>query len=137
MDTTLNFFRDFLLDRLGCTDAALQPENAWLEAATLYAINYCDGSPVNEVCASSGITEKLEDNYKMYPNPAKTDVKVIWGTMEQMNIVVMDVMGRVVGSVNVFDKEATISCTGLKSGNYLVQLRDSHGNVLNKKLIIE
>jgi para-nitrobenzyl esterase len=137
MDTTLNFFRDFLLDRLGCTDAKLQPENAWMETATLYAINYCNGSPVNEVCASSGIAEKSANNYQMYPNPAKTDVKISWGTMEQMNILVMDMMGRVVGSEQVFDKEATISCSALKSGNYLVQLKDSRGNVLTKKLIIE
>jgi hypothetical protein len=133
----LNFFRDFLLDRLGCTDAKLQPENAWMETATLYAINYCNGSPVNEVCASSGIAEKSANNYQMYPNPAKTDVKISWGTMEQMNILVMDMMGRVVGSEQVFDKEATISCSALKSGNYLVQLKDSRGNVLTKKLIIE
>jgi poly(3-hydroxybutyrate) depolymerase len=137
MDTTLNFFRDFLIQRMGCTDAALQPENAWMETATLYAVNYCNGSPVNEVCASSGITEQSSNNYQMYPNPAKTDVKITWGTMEQMNILVMDMMGRIVGTEKVFDKEATISCSALKSGNYLVQLKDSRGNVLTKKLIIE
>jgi para-nitrobenzyl esterase len=137
MDTTLNFFRDFLLDRLGCTDPELQPENAWMESATLYAINYCDGSPVNEVCASSNISEKQRINLNVYPNPTRTEVTISWGSVEKITIQILDVYGRQIIKNQVIDKEVKISCLGLKSGNYFVHLHDSKGNIIVKKLVVE
>ncbi|MEY4604446.1 MAG: hypothetical protein RIT43_1738 [Bacteroidota bacterium] len=138
MDTTINFFRDFMLDRLGCTDPALQPENAWLETATLYAINYCDGTPVNEVCsASSSLTEQNIHEVMLYPNPATTQIHVKWGVQTTMNIQVLDIMGRTVLETSVFGDKAMLSSNILNSGNYVVKMSDSSGNSVNKKLIIE
>ena len=137
LDTTLNFFRDFLIQRMGCNDPILQPESPWLETANLYAINYCDGSPVNETCASSGTEEILSLKINMFPNPARSDVKVVWGSVEQMSVSVLDMMGREVRSNVVNDSEAVITCRSLKSGSYIVQLRDNRGNLWSRKLIIE
>jgi para-nitrobenzyl esterase len=137
MDTTINFFRDFMLDRLGCTDAALQPENTWLETATLYAINYCDGTPVNEVCYTSSIAENEVQELQLYPNPATTEIHVNWGINVQMSIEVLDIMGKIVLQKSVFGDHTVLLSNNLVSGNYMVRLSDSSGNVLNKKLIVE
>jgi len=138
MDTTINFFRDFMLDRLGCTDPALQPENAWLESATLYAINYCDGTPVNEVCSSTtSLTEHDFHGMEVYPNPAKTEIHLNWGVKTTMNIQILDVMGRIVQETSVYGEKAMLISNTLNSGNYLVRLSENGGNSIIKKLIIE
>jgi hypothetical protein len=73
----------------------------------------------------------------MFPNPARSDVKVVWGSVEQMSVSVLDMMGREVRSNVVNDSEAVITCRSLKSGSYIVQLRDNRGNLWSRKLIIE
>jgi acetyl esterase/lipase len=135
MDTTVNFFRDFLIKQLGCTDAVLQPENAWLETATLYAINYCNESAVNEVCATSGLAENKEMKLLVYPNPAKNDVQVKWGATLNMNIELYDFAGRKLVNENVLSDGYTLRRGNLQSGTYILKLTDKSGYTLVKKLI--
>jgi hypothetical protein len=135
MDTTVNFFRDFLIKQLGCTDAVLQPENAWLETATLYAINYCDGSPVDEVCATSGLAENKEMKLLVYPNPAQNDVQVKWGATLNMNIELYDFAGRKLVNENVLSDGYILKRGNLQVGTYVLKLTDKSGNTLVKKLI--
>ena len=74
MDTTINFFRDFLIKQLGCTNSMLQLENARMQTVYLYPINYCDGSPVNEVCSTSSISEISMENIQVYPVPTSGEL---------------------------------------------------------------
>jgi len=135
MDTTLNFIRDFLLKQLGCNDPDLQPANDWMETANLYATNYCDGSPVDEVCATSGLVENKEVKMLVYPNPAQNDVQVKWATALNMSIELYDFAGRKLVNENVLSDGYTLRRGNLQSGTYILKLTDKNGNTLVKKLI--
>jgi hypothetical protein len=123
MDTTVNFVRDFLISRLGCPDAALQPENAWLETATLYAATYCDGSPVNEICTSSGISELNPLTAIIYPNPAQQAIQVIPSLEGKYQVIILDLSGRILMTVEKEYGIAELSMSALVPGNYFVKVQ--------------
>ena len=61
MDTTEWFIRDFLVEQVGCSETALQPANAPLQASTLYQLAYC----------GLGIETMNMDAIKsIFPNPS-------------------------------------------------------------------
>lgn len=136
LDTTVNFFRDFLIKQIGCTDAILQPENAPMQSVYLYPINYCDGSPVNEVCPTSGISEIKKPSFIIYPNPANSILNVAPDFSESYNLSIIDLMGR-----NVFIKtnvsgSLTMDLSFLNRGNYFVQITQNNNSFV-QKLILE
>lgn len=124
MDTTENFVRDFLIQQLGCTDVNLQEPNMPMETANLYAINYCDGSPVDEVCLTSAINENSLATFEMYPNPTNDVVTLSWKSEGEKSIFIVDLAGRVVHYQNANSGNVTLNVSHLKAGNYIVQIVD-------------
>jgi hypothetical protein len=122
MDTTENFVRDFLLRQMGCTDAALQPENEWLETASLYPINYCDGSPVDEVCTTSGLHEMSALQVLIYPNPADAMVKVVPSLDQHYDLMVLDLSGRVIEHQKNIYGIGEFDVRSLNPGNYFIKV---------------
>lgn len=132
MDTTVNFFRDFLIKQLGCTDNILQPENDRMQAAVLYPINYCDGTPVDEVCPLSLINVITSENMVVFPNPAADEVTVTLHDNAIHSVSIKDMMGRVVLENNEVTGSTIINLSILKSGNYLVIVDELHTTKLIK-----
>jgi hypothetical protein len=120
MDTTVNFFRDFLIKQLGCTDAIIQAENSPAQAVNLYSVNYCDGTPVDEVCPTSGMSELNTQKLLIYPNPATTELTLSFSDNEQHTIIIKDMMGRIVFEKSEMTSSTKINLSFLKSGNYMV-----------------
>ena len=123
MDTTENFVRDFLIKQLGCSDAPLQPENDWLETANLYAVDYCDGSPVDEVCANSGLTETMPLSALIYPNPANGIVNVVPSIDQTYSILLMDLSGRVLDTHENIYGIGEMNVSSMKSGTYFIKVQ--------------
>ena len=132
MDTTINFFRDFLIKQLGCTDNILQPENAPMQAVYLYPINYCDGSPVDEVCPTSSIAELKAQNVLIYPNPATDEIMLSFIDNDNHSVIIKDMMGRVVFESDDVTGSTKINLSFLKSGNYIVIVDNLHTTKLIK-----
>jgi para-nitrobenzyl esterase len=122
MDTTINFFRDFLIKQLGCTDAILQPENARAQSVSLYPINYCDGSPVDEVCPTSSISELNPLTALIYPNPASSSIQIIPSLEGVFSVDLLDVTGRTIQKLTAINGIAELNLNSLKSGNYFVKV---------------
>ena len=122
MDTTVNFFRDFLIKQLGCTDAIIQPENAPAQAALLYPIDYCDGSPVDEVCPTSSISEQNIFNALIYPNPASSLVHIIPNVEGKYSVDLIDNSGRVIVSKTIENEICKLDLNDIHSGNYFVRV---------------
>lgn len=139
MDTTANFVRDFLIQRLGCTDMDLQAANAPAETANLYAINYCDGSPVDEVCLPLGLAENDKENeMTLYPNPASSQVTIHYESEGLKTISVIDLSGRIVMNSEMNGSGDVLSVRDLKKGTYFVRVLDeSNQKSIVKQLIIE
>jgi poly(3-hydroxybutyrate) depolymerase len=123
MDTTVNFVRDFLIKQLGCTDAELQPENAWLETANLYAINDCNGSPITDICTTSGLIETMPMTALVYPNPANGDVKIVPSIDQKYSIVLMDLSGRVLDAQENVYGIGELNVSSKKAGTYFIQVQ--------------
>jgi len=123
MDTTVNFVRDFLIKQLGCTDAELQPENAWLETANLYAINDCNGSPITDVCASSGMADNMPMTALIYPNPANGEVKIVPSIDQTYSILLMDLSGRVLDAQENVYGIGELNVSTMKAGTYFIKVQ--------------
>lgn len=135
MDTTVNFFRDFLIKQLGCTDAFLQPENNRAQSVNLYAINYCDGTPVDEVCPTSSISEEFLLTALIYPNPATNQVHIIPNIEGKYFVDLMDISGRILIHKDVDNDKCDLDISGLNSGNYFVRIstiKNSFSKILVK-----
>lgn len=130
MDTTINFVRDFLIDIMGCTDAALQPENAPFGTATLYPITYC-GGPLS-------LEENTFDNVKtIYPNPAATSLTISFNDSEsEKEIVLLDLSGRIIANYQTNMESLTIQRNDLNSGTYFIQTT-INGIISSSKIIFE
>jgi poly(3-hydroxybutyrate) depolymerase len=137
MDTTVNFYRDFLVRQLGCSQTALQPANNMAQQAVLYPATYCDESAVDEVCATSGLNEVALTEFVLYPNPATHEVRIEVMNESSFSIAVLDLSGRMIFTREYNQSTATIDISALTAGNYLVQVKGfQNGTVEAKKLIV-
>jgi poly(3-hydroxybutyrate) depolymerase len=128
MDTTVNFFRDFLIKQLGCTDAILQAENTPAQPVNLYPINYCDGTPVNEVCQSSSISELSPLTAFIYPNPASDLVHVVPSVEGSYLVELIDNSGRILMNKMMENTICELDLTSLQAGNYFIRVSSGKQN---------
>lgn len=138
MDTTERFYRDFLVRQLGCDLPQLQPENARMQGVTLYPINYCDNSPVDEVCPLSvGLFEEVANSFKVYPNPSNDAITLTFDGGNEINVEIVDLTGRKMKSISQVLSGISIDISDLKSGNYLIQVKSSNFQNIKTQSIIK
>ncbi len=138
MDTTVNFVRDFLIDRLGCTNPVLQPENASVETAILYTVSSCTANVPFEDCTSLSVNDmEGENSLVVYPNPAKDYITVQTVDFSESTVVILDINGKQLKQIEMNSTSTKIACSDLNSGIYLLQIQQ-RGQVRKvHKLIIE
>lgn len=136
LDTTINFFRDFLIKQMGCLDPILQPENTPMQSVFLYPINYCDGSPVDEICTTSNISELNKIKFSIYPNPTNTILNIEPNVIQKYDISILDLTGRFVFQSLNLNGITSIDLSFLTSGNYLVNITQNNNSFV-QKLILE
>ncbi len=127
MDTTVNFIRDFLIDQMGCTDAALQPANAPFGTADLYPLTYC----------SASIAENnAELINSIYPNPSSNSMVISFNETGDKTIVLMDIAGRVIRNENTSATSFILERNGLKAGTYIVKV-NINDSISASKVVFE
>lgn len=137
MDTTVNFVRDYLIDRLGCTDAILQAENTPLETATLYSFTPCSENITMDFCTGAAINELVENiKLKVYPNPSKVDITIQWESEEKISIELFDFSGRMINSEPNILNGHILKREGLADGTYLLKVTNSDGSSSSVKIIL-
>jgi hypothetical protein len=134
MDTTVNFFRDFLIKQLGCTDAILQPENSPAQAVNLYPIDYCDGTPVDEICPTSSLSEENIFSALIYPNPSTGNIQIIPSIGGNYSVEILDYSGRILVASTDNNSICEMNIHSLSSGNYFVRINSGIYS-LTQKLI--
>jgi hypothetical protein len=94
------------------------------------------------VCAARGVVNSNEplgisNDFTMYPNPAKSEVKINVETLVGIsNITVTDLYGKVVKSQTLSMGTNTINISKLSAGMYFVSVITSEGKT-TKKLMVE
>ena len=116
-----------------------------------YAINNADNYCSAEVVAlyeddkeSVGIiavhglsvTEQIDNNIAIYPNPAKDFVKVSTVNGQQSTVRVYNSLGMLIEEIEINSNEIEINTSGYNAGIYFINIQTEDGNV-TKKVIIE
>jgi len=99
---------------------------------TSWGIDYCG---VENLSLN---TEKFDSSLvQVYPNPAKNRITVKFEKMQGVDVVMYDLLGRMVLSKSLENSGQTIDVSSLKSGIYIMQLTDNENRKINKKIIVE
>jgi hypothetical protein len=137
MDTTINFVRDYLIDRLGCSDAILQAANPPVETATLYAFSPCSGNQPVDWCTGAGIKDVEElIALKVFPNPSNQNVQIEWFGDTHLDLEMYDYSGRKVYSQPSISSNYVFEHGNLDNGVYILKLKEENGNILTRVLIL-
>lgn len=131
MDTTIKFVRDYLVDRLGCTESVLQAPNAPAQTATLYAYTPCTGNIQENFCGPLGVDElEGELAHEVYPNPSDNFMKIVFADANESHFVeLMDLSGRTVRSVKTAESSFTLEKSELNAGTYILRISNKKGQV--------
>lgn len=136
MDTTVNFVRDYLIDRLACSNPALQAPNTPAETATLYTFNTCVGDSPIDWCTGASIDENTNEiGFTVYPNPSNEVMTIEWDGEKLMTIEVYDFTGRRVSFDEIQGSKFILNKKNLNNGVYLLKLTESNGNTTTKSIV--
>lgn len=136
MDTTVNFVRDYLIDRLGCSNPALQAPNAPVQTATLYTFTSCSGDSPIDWCTGASILENNDEvGFIVYPNPSNQEMTIEWNSEKSMTIEVYDFTGRRVAFNTTVADKFILNKKNLDSGVYLLKLTEGNGKTTTKTII--
>ena len=123
MDTTVNFVRDYLISRLGCTNPPLLLQNTPAGTATLTAYTGCTINIVPS-CAV-GIYESTNGivPFDIYPNPSNSDVTISFENQNtSYKIEVYDLSGKLILSNTTTLRNYLITKSTLNSGVYFIKI---------------
>lgn len=83
-------------------------------------------------------TTRVEDQFRIYPNPVKNGVFTIENNKNNTSAEIYDISGRLIKAAQKLDKGANkISIDGVKKGVYLVKINTDGSAVTTKKIIVE
>ena len=140
MDTTIKFVRDFLISRLGCTDAALMPPNAPAQTATLYAYTTCTTNVASN-CFVTGIIDGLNKNAiinDVYPNPSDNEITVAFTNSNTTHhIELFDVTGKMISSETTEQAAFKIKKNNISAGLYFLKITNKSGETITQKIIFK
>ena len=134
MDTTVNFVRDFLLQRLNISCSALQAPNTPYGTATLYSYT---GPCVSGSDCLAGIEKNNPALInEIYPNPSTSDVHVVFAnTSDTHYMELTDVSGRILKSATSSDATFVIERANLNAGVYFLKVSNKQGDASIQKII--
>ncbi|WP_296619211.1 endonuclease [Marivirga sp.] len=99
--------------------------------------SFCVGSNLRSLANTESISSEIEaGGFNVYPNPAITEIKIFTGKMEATAYQIISLSGKIEQSGGLNAKSSTIDVTNLKSGLYILKVRDSE-NVVVRKIMVK
>ncbi|MEY3199590.1 MAG: hypothetical protein RJA13_1548 [Bacteroidota bacterium] len=137
MDTTIRFVRDYLLERLGCSNPILQAANTPAQTANLYTFSECAGNIPEDFCTDASLNEvDKELTFSMYPNPSSSTVTVAFETASEKHIQLVDFSGRILVDEWTQEKVFTLDGELFHNGMYLLNVQENKGKLGSRLLIL-
>ena len=138
MDTTENFYADFLAQRLGCANPGLQPSNAPSGSANLYPVSACTGNLDIDFCTGSNINDIDLSEVLIYPVPAKEYLYISIENGNHFEVQILSLDGRKVLSQKSSLNDISIDVSSILKGNYLIKIHNiESNNFITKKISIQ
>lgn len=91
-----------------------------------------DGEWVVTVKKPDAIGENIDDDFKIYPNPADDVVYVVCDNMK--NITIMSLTGQVLVYEDVNDDNAVVDMSDLPQGVYVIRICKDDGSLIRRKV---
>ena len=113
---------------MDCNEPPLQPENEPSEEANLYAINYCDGNPVDEICGAAQLAFQDQNQFNIYPNPS-TGFISIDSDFDFDKIHIFNIQGKELLTLDGSINGLNIDLSKFENGSYIIQLSTKNGAV--------
>ena len=126
LNLTVDFIRDFLVIQLDCNETPLQPENEPSEEANLYAINDCDGNPVDEICGAAQLNSQSQEQFRIYPNPSNGFISID-ADFEFDKIRIFNIQGKELMTREGITNGLNIDLSKFENGSYIIQLETKNG----------
>lgn len=140
MDSTVNFVRDFLVTRLGCTDPALLPQNTPAQTANLYSYTTCTTN-VAMTCATPGVVgiNELTNTAiigNVFPNPSDNEMAIEFANSNTSHKVeLFDIAGKLMSSESTEQATFNIKKNNLASGLYFLKVTAKNGESTTQKVM--
>ena len=101
-------------------------------------VNFIDSVDVTVSTLHVGIPDRIQTEFKVFPNPAKSSITISSNTNSSNQLKIFDSLGKLVLSKTLNNKLSKIDISQLKPGYYFYTIIDSeNGKVISNKLIIE
>lgn len=107
---------------------------SWNAEASTGTTSIDDVAVIGNISALSSASFSQIDGLKMYPNPAKNNLFIETALNSDINVSVVDMLGKEVLNTKVVNN--TVNVSNLTSGIYIVKITEE-GKTSTKKLIIE
>ncbi len=137
MDSTINFIRDYLLTRIGCTNPPLLNPNTPFGTATLYPYQACT-SNTGPSCMALGNTSftKNELVESVYPNPTNNELTIKFNYPNKLHTLeIMDVSGKLIFKTQTQLASYTFYKNNLSAGMYFLKVSTDNNYSSTYKLI--
>lgn len=90
-----------------------------------------------EMTLTSVGVEKIVDNFKIYPVPAKNEIIISLAGNTNYNAEIYNTLGTKIKSVKLNETTNRLNISNLKSGIYFITITDIYGNKMTQKFIKE
>jgi hypothetical protein len=129
MDTTVRFIRDYLIARLGCTDAPLLAPNAPAQTANLYTFAACSQVGIREY-ENAGLLQSI------YPNPSADVVKLVFENANSTHTIQLtDISGKILRTESTDKLEYSLEKNTIAPGIYFLRISNASGQSSTHKII--
>ncbi len=106
--------------------------------AVLITTNNCSDTSNCQAVTTIGIDENLNRNFKIYPNPSNGKVYLdMLNVSNPIEIIIMDVNGKVVTNAIVKSKTIKLDLAHLKNGIYFVKVKTNNTSITKKINLIK
>jgi hypothetical protein len=105
--------------------------NQMFSEATWFALFDLNGLDIPGEPFNLGVNEINENSLFIYPNPASNTIQISASTILD-EIFLFDLQGKLIQQVAAQNKDLTIDISGISSGTYIVQAKNSNGILISK-----
>jgi hypothetical protein len=86
--------------------------------------------------AIAAMSQLKDEDVQVYPNPTGNTVTVKTGDVNNAQITITDLNGKIVSQLKSESNETNLNLAALANGNYIIEIRTDDGSIVNKTVTV-